>query len=95
MIALMLSYVKWRWVFGNGGAYQGLHYNFERNGLCFELQFHTEQSFEIKMKNHYNYEVSRSVAVSNELKSLVEKWMMKNWKGFLPPDLFDIINNYP
>lgn len=81
--------------FGSNGAYQGLHYSFERDGLCFELQFHTEQSFEIKTTNHYDYEVNRSSNISEELRELTEKWMMSNWSRFVPPDLFEIISNYP
>lgn len=81
--------------FGSNGAYQGLHYNFERDGLCFELQFHTEQSFEIKMKNHYDYEVNRTRGVSEELKTLTEKWMKEMWSEFIPPELYLSIKGYP
>ena len=81
--------------FGSNGAYQGLHYNFERDGLYFELQFHTQQSFDIKIANHYDYEVNRNVSVSKELWELTDEWMKKNWRGFIPPDLFEMITNYP
>ena len=81
--------------FGSDGAYQGLHYNFEREGILFELQFHTQQSFNIKMVNHYDYEVNRSSMVSDVLREMTSKWMMKNWRGFVPPDLFENIDNYP
>lgn len=81
--------------FGSSGSYQGLHYNFARDGISFELQFHTQESFDIKMANHYDYEVSRFVSVSSELKRLVSKWMTHKWLNFTAPDFWDTIKNYP
>ena len=37
--------------FGTGGTYQGLHYNFQKGELFFEIKFHTQESFNIKMAN--------------------------------------------
>ena len=81
--------------FGGDGMYHGLHYNFSRDGISFELQFHTQQSFDIKMANHYDYEVNRSANISEALRKLTEKWMTNKWADFLPPALFELIVNYP
>jgi len=47
------------------------------------------------MANHYDYEVNRNVSVSKELWELTDELMKKNRGGFIPPDLFEIISNYP
>jgi hypothetical protein len=47
------------------------------------------------MANYYDYEVNRNISVSKELWELTDKWMRENWRGFMPPDMFEIISNYP
>jgi hypothetical protein len=61
--------------------------------LSSELRFHTPGSYEIKSDNHHDYEVNRSRIASNDIKKITEKWMIEKWKGYLPPDLFDLIKN--
>ena len=80
---------------GGDGIYHGLHMVFEKNGISFELQFHTRQSFDIKMGNHSDYEVWRTYNASHDLRAMVEKWMLKTWKDYMPPKLFDTISDYP
>lgn len=80
---------------GGDGIYHGLHMIFEKSGISFELQFHTEQSFEIKTSNHADYEVWRAKNVSNDLIAMVEKWMLEAWKDYVPPKLFELISDYP
>ena len=81
--------------FGTGGTYQGLHYNFQKGELFFEIKFHTQESFNIKMANHYDYEVSRTDSISEDLKRITEKWMRLKWEEFIPPKLYFSITNYP
>ena len=56
--------------FGSGRVYQGLHNVFSKDGLSFELQFHTPESYEIMKDNHYDYEVNRSRFASNDIKKI-------------------------
>ena len=87
--------IKIRNLFGKEGNYQGLHFNFKKDGLGFELQFHTQQSFEIKMINHYDYEVNRNINASEELRELTNKWMKKNWLGFNLPASYLSLADWP
>lgn len=59
-----------------------------------ELQFHTEESFRIKMANHYDYEVYRNDGVSPLLKGFVNQLMLDNWAGFYPPDDFGSVKKF-
>jgi hypothetical protein len=90
-----LGLVFQRSLFIPGGNYHGLHYIFGKDGISFELQFHTQQSYEIKMGNHYDYEVWRNRYASRDVKDLTDGWMMKTWADFEVPYNYSTINNYP
>jgi hypothetical protein len=47
------------------------------------------------MANHYDYEVSRTDSISEDLKRITEKWMRLKWEEFIPPKLYFSITNYP
>ncbi len=56
-----------------GTGYQGLHMNFiSPQGVTFELQVHSEESFAVKQKGHEMYEVFRAVSTPIEKKEEIK-----------------------
>ena len=86
--------LKVRNYFGGGGNYEGLHFVFGNGKIQMEMQFHTEESFRIKMANHYDYEVYRTTGASKVIKTWTDSLMMDNWAGFTPPDGYGNVNNF-
>jgi len=77
---------KWKNYFRSGDAYDG--YNTvlvnKNNGVRFELQFHTEETINIKNKNHILYEQFRIEKNHNVRKELFLR-MQNNWKNYDKP----------
>jgi len=89
------SIKKIRNYFGSGSNYEGLHIVFTNGEISFELQFHTEESYRIKSLNHEDYEVNRSMKISEELRALTDEWMKKQWEGFIRPENYDFYKDWP
>lgn len=54
--------------FCDGNIYKGLNRNYKYNELLFEIQYHTEESFNLKQTVHEDYETYRDPATSKEIK---------------------------
>ena len=65
-----------------------------KNGYLFELQFHTRQSADVKMKNHIDYNVARDVKTPAKEKARLEKIMAKRAKSIRMPAGVEEIENF-
>jgi hypothetical protein len=57
----------------------------DKNGYKFELQFHTDESFDVKMMNHDMYKKRRHILDKTEVDRLGAT-MRANIAGVLPPE---------
>ena len=83
----------------DGNAYQGINVDVKSpEGLTWELQFHTSESFDLKMANHADYEVMRDIETSPT--DRYEAWlrMVTSWQPVEKPagwENFGEVVNYP
>lgn len=77
---------KWRNYYAPGNTYNGYNCVFwnPRNGLAFELQFHTGESLEIKEQVHLIYQQAREMGPGPERDALIER-MRGMWIGYQRP----------
>lgn len=70
----------------SGDDYSGVNTNLRApNGLAWELQFHTPQSFELKMSSHYVYEQVRQPDVSTETRQALYIQVADEWESVPVP----------
>lgn len=84
--------------FKNANAmYRGINTNWrDGNGIKWELQFHTAQSYDVKTyKNHLPYEGARNVKDGDSRKALLEKQMASVSSGIATPEGLDMIKKNP
>ena len=81
-----------------GSSYKGLNCALKNpNGQYIELQFHTRNSFRIKMDvSHPLYERMRVISITQVEKDRLHDMLVEAWDGVQPPpnwmDIFDIDN---
>jgi hypothetical protein len=68
-----------------GGTYKGLNTNMQRNGQTFEVQFHTQQSLDVKIGQHGLYETARDVTASPEDRAAATQQMIDNAEALTTP----------
>ena len=70
----------------SGDDYSGVNTNLRApNGLAWELQFHTPQSFELKMSSHYVYEQVRQPDISTETRQALYIQVADEWESVPVP----------
>ena len=58
--------------------YKGINTTITKNGQVFELQFHTEQSFNLKNNElHKLYEEAREISTSTERRAELQRQMIE------------------
>ena len=78
---------KWRNYFSPGNAYQG--YNtvmVNKDGVRFELQYHTRESLEIKERAHLLYNEARELPASSPHRAALNQQMAGLWDTFHRPE---------
>lgn len=70
---------------GPDTPYKGVNTNLTRDGLTFELQFHTEDSFNVKMAQHGLYETARKPETPEDEKKAAIAQMEANMAGLADP----------
>ena len=77
-----------------GSVYKGINTLVRnKNGYVFEMQFHTQRSFDVKEVNHKLYEESRKLNTSRERKAELTFQMIKNAESVTFPKDIDKIKN--
>jgi hypothetical protein len=77
---------RWRNYFSPGNAYNGYNTVWEnKNGMKFELQFHTTESLTIKEKVHQIYEKYRKLPQNSKLRPVLAKEMVDAWNVYERP----------
>ena len=66
-------------------TYKGVNTNISKDGLIFEVQFHSPESFEIKNVQHDLYNIARSDKYSVDQRVAAEKQMQANMKTLAHP----------
>jgi len=66
-------------------TYRGINTNITKDGKTFEVQFHTQQSFDVKMAQHDLYDTARSTTSSPEAKAAANAQMEANMKTLVFP----------
>lgn len=70
----------------DGSAYKGLNYVMtDKDGFKFELQFHTKQSMDVKMRNHSLYEAFRRPGTDGSTRKSLYNQMLSNWSAVQTP----------
>lgn len=68
-----------------GSTYKGINTNLSRDGLTFELQFHTEESMRVKTAQHGLYEIERDPTKTPEERAAATAQMRANSDAMLSP----------
>lgn len=68
-----------------GSSYKGINTNMKRNGQIFEVQFHTDESFTVKMDQHVLYERARDTTLSPEERADATAKMAENAAAMTDP----------
>lgn len=69
-----------------GSSYMGLNTNLRTpDGFVFELQFHTPQSWDVKDRQHKDYEIERNLNLSPEERAAATQRMLDNAKAMVIP----------
>jgi len=79
---------KWKNYFRKGGAYEGYNtviWN-PKTGQKFELQYHTQESFNIKMEAHLIYEKMRVLSAGSPEAIELQRRNIEMWQDFKEPD---------
>ena len=77
-----------------GSVYKGINTLVRnKNGYVFEMQFHTQRSFDVKEINHKLYEESRKLNTSKERKAELTFQMIKNAESVTFPKDINKIKN--
>lgn len=93
--------IKNKWVDRAGKPfrdnYHGLHLIMKApNGLTYETQFHTNESFDAKQnKTHDDYEIWRKSETPDDVKAECQERMCKVWDNVKAPKDMNKIKNYP
>lgn len=75
-----------------GSAYKGINTNMKRDGVIFEVQFHTQKSFDLKMEAHVLYEKARDTTASPEDRAAATQKMIDNAAALAdPPGAADVV----
>lgn len=68
-----------------GASYKGINTNMKKDGVIFEVQFHTPQSLSLKQSAHGLYEVARDATASPEERAAATKKMIDNARALPDP----------
>jgi hypothetical protein len=68
-----------------GSPYKGINTNMKKDGVIFEVQFHTPESFDLKMDAHVLYEKARDTTASPEERAAATKKMIDNAEAMPTP----------
>lgn len=69
-----------------GSSYKGINTNMKRNGQTFEVQFHTQESFDVKMDQHVLYERARDTTLPPEERAKATAQMEANAAAMKDPN---------
>ncbi len=79
--------IKVKNTWSDSGPYKGVNTILEKDGIAFEMQYHTQESFELKNgKLHELYEERRLPATSQERKLELDKEMVQLSKNLTVPN---------
>jgi hypothetical protein len=68
-----------------GASYKGINTNIKKDGLTFELQFHSEKSINAKGKSHALYEIARNAKASPDERARATRQMQQLWDQLQHP----------
>lgn len=95
MLSLLKKYgydiIKVKNSWEENSPYKGINTVLKKNNFCFEMQYHTQKSLEIKEINHKLYEEERLITTTNKRKKELKELMRINSKSIPTPKGVELI----